>query len=113
MSKRPNRYKLMVRNMTITIMVNLVFFLVFLIAAGNSIVWLKVISFIMILIISSLCLAVLYLSKELLRQRSIWMTVASFAILACTLFSLILRFPSPNPMKQEIPSASITETINQ
>ena len=100
MSNRPNRYKEMERNITIALIVDLVLFITFLIASGNSTTWLKVITFIMILILSVLCLAVLYLTKEILRQRSLWMTVAATAVLVCTFFSLILRFPSPNPLNQ-------------
>ena len=57
MSNRPNRYKEMERNITIALIVDLVLFITFLIASGNSTTWLKVITFIMILVLSVLCLA--------------------------------------------------------
>ena len=100
MSNRPNRYKEMERNITIALIVDLILFVTFLFASGTSTTWLKVIAFIIILVLSGLCLSVLYLTREILRQRSLWMTVAAAAILVCTIFSLILRFPSPNPLNQ-------------
>ena len=109
MSNRPNRYKEMERNISIALIVDVVLFVFFLIASGNSTTWLKVISFIIILLLSGLCLAVLYLTKEILRPRSLWMTVAATAVLVCTIFSLILRYPSPNPLNQ-IESDTITSS---
>ncbi len=111
MSKKPNRYKDMERNITIALVVDFVLFLVFLIAAGNGIGWLKAITFIIILILSGLCLSVLYLTKEIIRQRSLWMTVAATAILVCAFFSLILRFPSPNPLKQNASDPAASTSI--
>ena len=98
MANRPNRYKEMERNITIALVIDIVLFITFLFASGNGTGWLKAITFIIILILSGLCLAVLYLTKEIMRQRSLWMTVAATAVLVCALFSLILRFPSPNPL---------------
>ena len=39
------------------------------------------------------CLAFLYMSKELLKQRSLWLTSGFFSILLCLTVSLILSFP--------------------
>ena len=109
MANRPNRYKEMERNITIALVIYLILFITFLFASGNDTGWLKAITFIIILILSGLCLAVLYLTKEIMRQRSMWMTVAATAILVCVLFSLILRFPSPNPLKA-VSNESSTDT---
>ena len=46
-----------------------------------------------LIIVSGGCLAFLYLTRELTRRRSLWMTTASGGILICLLFSLILNFP--------------------
>lgn len=97
MKKKNNRYQQMARNMTYTLLTDLLLFIVFLIAAGTGTIWLKVVTAILAILISSLCLGFLYLSKELLRQRSLWMTAAAAAILICTIFSLIVNFPSPSP----------------
>jgi hypothetical protein len=74
-------------------------FALYLVFAGFGIIWLKVITAILAILISAACLVVLYMRKELLRQRSLWMTVAAGAVILCLLFSLILNFPSPNKYK--------------
>lgn len=97
MGRQDNRYNQMERYMSFALIIDLILFIAFLIAAGNGIIWLKVILCILTLILSLLCLAYLYLTKELLRQRSLWMSVCAAAIAICLLFSLILNFPSPSP----------------
>ncbi len=74
-------------------------FALYLVFAGFGIVWLKVVTAILAILLSFGCLAILYMRKELLRQRSLWMTTAAAAIIVCLLFSLILNFPSPNKYK--------------
>ena len=93
-----NRYKDMERYITLALIVSALLFVIFLIASGNGIIWLKIVIAILAILISSLCLYVLYLAKELLRQRSLWMSVGAAAIIVCILFSLILNFPSPYPV---------------
>ena len=97
MAKRVNRYKKMERTMTATLLADAFLFILFLIAAGTGTLWLKILTAIFTILISGLCLAYLYLSKELLKRRSLWMTAAAGAILLCVLLSLILNFPSPSP----------------
>lgn len=97
MKKFKNRYQEMEFYMTAALIVDFLFFILFMIVAGSGLIWLKVISIILTIALSGLCLALLYFSNEILRQRSLWMTVAAAAILICLLFSLILNFPSPNP----------------
>lgn len=95
---RNNRYKEMERYMTYATIFSTVMFILFLIASGAGIIWLKVISAILSITVSVLCLVFLHMTKELLRTRSLWITVAAVAIIACTLFSLMLGYPSPNPL---------------
>ena len=94
-----NRYRQLEQYMTYALLADLALFILFLITAGNGIIWLKVILSIIIIGLSGLCLAYLYLTKELLRQRSFWMSVSAAAILVCLLFSLILNYPSPHKYK--------------
>lgn len=94
-----NRYKEMERYMTYAILFSAVMFIIFLIASGAGIIWLKVIASILSIATSVLCLVFLYMTKELLRTRSLWITAAAVAVIACTLFSLMLGYPSPNPLR--------------
>ena len=96
--KRNNRYKQMELKMSCVLLADFFLFIIFLFAAGFGVIWLKVITSIITILASLLCLGFLYLSQELLRRRSLWMTAAAAALLICTLFSLILGYPSPAPV---------------
>lgn len=98
MASKRNQYKQLEQYLTIALIVNLLLFIGFLVSAGNGIIWLKVILAILTLFLSGLCLYVLYASRELLRPRSLWMTVAAGATVICLLMSLLLNFPSPKPV---------------
>lgn len=93
-----NRYKQFEQYMTGALLAGLVFFIIYMIAAGTGTIWLQIISAIFVFGLSGLCLYVLFQSKELLKPRSLWMSVGAFALAFCLLFSLILQFPSPNPL---------------
>ncbi len=97
MKKKKSRYRQMEQIMTFVLLGDLALFVIFLIAGGFGIIWLKVITSIIAMLISGLCLWFLYMTQELLKRRSLWMSAAAAAILLCVLFSLILNFPSPNP----------------
>ena len=99
MDNSRKRYQQMERYMTYALLTDLLLFILFLITAGNGIIWLKVILAILVISLSGLCLAYLYFSRELLRQRSFWMSVSAAAILVCLLFSLVLNYPSPHKYK--------------
>lgn len=86
-----NRYKKMERYMSIALIVDFLFFMLCLFV--GSIVFLKVILSILIFLLSSACIVYLYLSKEILKPRSLWMTSSAVSILVCQLFSVILNFP--------------------
>lgn len=98
MAKKLNRYKVMERNMLFVLLTDLLLFIFFLISAGNGITWLKVVLSLFVMIISLGSLGFLYLSNELLKRRSLWMGTAAAAMFLCTIFALILNFPSPAPM---------------
>ncbi len=101
MAQRRNRYKEMERYMTYALLADVVLFILYLICAGTGVIWLKVILAVLCILISGLCLGYLHISKELLRQRSLWMTACAGAVLLCVLFSLILNFPRPNKYKTD------------
>ena len=97
MENQKSRLQKMQLYMCGALALDLFLFIIYLIAAGNGIIWLKIIIAILAILLSVLCLGFLYLSKELLRPRSFWMSVMAASIAICLLFSLILNFPSPNP----------------
>ena len=101
MANKPNRYKEMERYLTYALGLDTILFILFLIVAGNGIIWLKVILLLLGLFVSGCVLWVLYNTKEILKQRSLWLTVWAGAIAVCLFFSLILNFPSPNKYKQK------------
>lgn len=88
---KPNRYKQMEFYMTCSLAADLVLFVLYLVCA--KIIWLKVILSLFILLLSALCLTLLYKSGELQKPRSLWMSTAFVAIMICLLFSLLLNFP--------------------
>ena len=90
-----NRFKEMEQYLTIFLIASTIDFILYLIFAGIGIIWLKVITAIFAILLPVLCLALLYLTKELLKQRSLWLTTGFFGIFLCTVVSLIANFPSP------------------
>lgn len=102
MSQNKSRYGQMRRNMSFILIGDLLFFILYLLGAGNGVVWLKVLCAVITLLASALILCYLYLTQELFRKRSLWMTVAAGAIAFCVLYSLVLNFPSPAPTPENI-----------
>lgn len=98
MGRYDKRYKQMERYMTLALLADLVLFVLFLISSGSGTIWAKVVTAIFSIALSGLCIAYLYLTQELLRKRSLWMTTTAVCIIACVIFSLLLRFPSPSPL---------------
>ena len=104
MSQKQTRYQQMEWVMTIALVAAAGLFLLYLVFAAYGVIWLKVITAILAVLISLACLAFLYFSQELLKRRSLWMSVAAGAVLVCLFFSLLLNFPRPNPYKDTIPA---------
>jgi len=92
---KQDRYKQMEKIMTIVLLTALVMFILFLISSGCGIIWLKVMTCIITVLLCGLSIAFLYMTKLLLKPRSFWMTISAAAILVCLFFSLILNYPSP------------------
>lgn len=99
MSNQRNRYNQMLWYMTYALIADLGIFLLYLIFAAFGIIWLKVITAILVILISLACLGFLYLTRELLKRRSFWMTTAATAMLICLLASLLFNYPRPNTYK--------------
>lgn len=101
MAQKVSRYKTLERYMTVALCLDTVLFIGYMIAAGNGVMWLKIIFSLFCFVLSGAMLWLLYKTKELLRQRSLWITTGAAAIAVCLFFSLILNFPSPNKYKQD------------
>jgi hypothetical protein len=95
MENNKNRYKEMEKYMTLVLIGAAILFVIFLIAAGCGIIWLKILTAIIAILVCGLCLAYLYMTRLLTAPRSLWMSAAAGSIIICTLFSWILGFPSP------------------
>ena len=111
MAERKNRYKMMEWYMTYVLIADGGLFLLYLLFAGFGIIWLKAITAVLAILISGACLAFLYLNKELMKRRSLWMSAAAAAVMLCTLASLILGFPRPNTYKipEDAPAAVVQQ----
>lgn len=95
MASRRSRFKKMEFYITIALSADAAIFLAYLIFAGIGLTALKIIAAIACIAISGAALYQLFVSHELLRRRSLWMSLAAACIIICILFSLILKFPSP------------------
>ena len=93
MAKHVNRYKELDRYMTYALIADSIFYVTYLVAACVGLIWLKVVMAIIAFLVSGLCLVYLFLSQELLKPRSLWMTTGAAAVILCTLVSLVLNFP--------------------
>lgn len=94
MAKR-NRYRELEKKVTLMIAADVAVFVLYLLVAGAGVVALKVITAIVAIIVSLLALGFLFMSGELLKKRSLWMSVAFASVLLCTIVSLICNFPAP------------------
>lgn len=86
-------YKEFDKTMTLLIIGAAAAFVLFLICGAIGIAWLRIITAITAIGLSVYCLVQLYLTKEWLKQRSLWLTTGFGGILLCTLVSLIANFP--------------------
>ena len=110
MANKKSRYQEMERYMTYTIIADGILFILYLIVAGLGVVWLKVVAAVLAIVLSVLILGYLYMTKELLNRRSLWMSTAAAAVAICVLFSLIFNFPSP---KYELPEQDTSVTAQK
>ena len=95
MQNKKARYKKMELLITIALCLNTAIFLAFLIVSGIGLTAYKVVTAIACILISGAILYNLYKTRELLRRRSLWMSLAAACIILCILISLLLSFPSP------------------
>ena len=92
-----NRYREMEKNMTKIILLDALVFLLYLVCASFGWAVLKVITAIIAIFGSLLCVGWLYLTGEIGRRRSLWMVTAFVCIAICVLVSMLLSYPCPAP----------------
>ena len=109
MAKRM-RYKQIDQLLTRVLIADTAVFILFLIFAGFGITIMKVLTVIIALLLSGLCLAYLYMLGEFKKARSRWLVMGFAASILCTLVSLILNFPSPAPEYADALGAVATAT---
>ena len=93
MAQKRNRYQEMEQLLTVALIASAILFVLYLICAIASILWLKIVIAVIAMLFCLAGLALLYLTKELLRQRSLWLSTGFFSVFLCILVSLILNFP--------------------
>ena len=104
------RYKQVDQLLSSVIIADTVVFLLYLVFAGLGITALKVLTAIIALVGSALCLAYLYKLGEFNKRRSRWLVMGFAAIILCTVVSLVLNYPSPAPDLAGLANAAIPTT---
>ncbi len=79
--------------LTVFVLVDLALFIGYLIFAATSVLIGKILCAVLALVVAAYGLWVLLNTKELLKQRSLWITCSFGAIIICTVVSLICQFP--------------------
>ena len=90
---RNGGFKEFEKAMTLLLLCAAAAFVFFLVNAAMGITWMQVITGIVAIGLPIFCLVQLYLTKELLKQRSLWLTTGFGGIALCTLVSIIANFP--------------------
>jgi len=92
-----NRYREMESIMSKIILADVLVFILYLVCAGFAWHVLKVITAIIAIFGSLLCVGWLYLTGEMTRRRSLWMVTAFICIVICVVISMLLNYPCPAP----------------
>ena len=90
---KKNRYQEMEQLLTVALIADVVIFALYLIVAGAALGWLKILLAAVTMLMAVAGLAFLFLTQELLKQRSLWLSCGFFSVFICTLVSLILGYP--------------------
>lgn len=96
-SRSRNRYREMESMMTKVLIGDGLIFCLYMFAASRVGGWeiIKVICAVLTILVSVLCLAWLFLTKEIGKRRSLWMVTACVSVLTCLFVSLCLKYPCP------------------
>lgn len=99
------RYKESERIWTYGLIADAAIGVLYLLMAGLGVVWLKWILAIAAILLSAAGLGSLYLTGELRRHRSLYLTAGYGAVAVVVLVSLILNYPSPNEIVDAVNNA--------
>ena len=105
MAKR-NRYKQLEQLLTRVLIADTAVFILYMIFAGFCISAMKIVTVIIALLLSGLCLVYLYMLGEFKKARSRWLVMGFGAIILCTLVSVVLNYPSPAPIYNAVGAAA-------
>ena len=95
--RRRNRYREMESMMTKVLIGDGLIFFLYMFAASRSGVWatMKWVLAVVTILVSSLALGWLFLTKEISKRRSMWMVTACVSIMTCLFVYLCLNYPCP------------------
>jgi len=99
------RFKENERILAIGLIADAALFLLYLLMAGLGVVWLKWVLAVVAILLAGAGLAVLYLTGELRRQRSLYLSAGFAAVVVCIFISLILNYPSPAEVVNAVTNA--------
>ena len=95
MEQKNTRYKDLELFLTILVVAMLAMFIFYLVMAAGGKTVLQIIAAVMVGSIAAFGLWLLVKSKELLRQRSIWITLSFLCCTLVTIVSLLAGYPGP------------------
>ncbi len=95
MDEQYKRFRDLELFMTILLALAVAFFVVYLVVSFMGIMVLKIICAIFLFALSGFGLWILFINKELFRQRSLWLTCGFCAAVVCTIVSLLAGYPCP------------------
>ena len=95
MEQKNTRYKDLEQFLTILVVAMLALFIFYLVMASGGKTVLQIIAAVMIGAIAAFGRWLLGKSRELLRQRSIWMTLSFVCCVIVTIVSLLAGYPGP------------------
>lgn len=101
-SRMPQTYREFERLMSWVLGVDVMLFLIYLMAAARDVAWLKGTLAGLVIAVSVVGVGFLFLNLELTRPRSRWITTAFCALVLCLLVSLVVRYPRPAPVAEDV-----------
>ncbi len=93
MKQKQDRYHELETMLTVFVILDLLLFIGYLATAITAVLAAKIICAVLAIAVSGYGLWVLYNTRELTRQRSLWLTCSFGGILLCTAVSLLCNFP--------------------